>query len=563
MSLRSGRHILTINLEDYFQLAPLSRAIPQRYWARFETRVEKNTLATLDLLDEHQQKAVFFAIGSLAEQCPDVLREVVKRGHTIGSKGFYHRSLAEMPASTFREDAVRSRVALEKACGEAVNGYRIARGWFTGQDSWALDILADEGFEFDSSMRPIGLSSFGKPAQRTVFRHEGPKGGIWEIPLSACQAGPFSLPVAGGNYIRQFPDQFMRNRVANWVKQHNDPLVFYFHVWELDPDLPRISGVSRLDGLRQYRNLEAMPGRLRHYLETYRFDTPAAVLGLSKRETYRGQTTYAAPKIEKKTATCKRQPVTIAIPCFNEADNLVYLSNTLRRFIEDNDAGWDFSFVFVNDGSDDKTADELHKLFGAWKNTQVISHERNRGVAAATLTGIRAATTEVVCVLDADCSYDPAQLTKMVPMLTDGIDLVTASPYHPDGAVLNVPAWRLFISRSVSRLYHVLLNNRLATYTACVRVYRRSRAAQIKTDRGGYLGITEILVRLDQSGAKIVECPAILEARVLGSSKMKIVRTIGGHLALLARLAGWKLASLRQGRRVGAAVPFNAFNGSD
>jgi polysaccharide deacetylase family protein (PEP-CTERM system associated) len=541
------RHILTVNLEDYFQLGLLSRAIPQRYWPRFETRVEKNTLATLDLLDEHGHKAVFFTVGWLADKFPSLMREVVRRGHEIGSKGFYHRSLAQMSLEEFRADAVRSRNALEKNCGKAVTGYRIASGWFSEKDLRALDILAEEGFRYDSSLRPLGLALRGKPELRSVHYYKSPRGGgLWEIPLSAWQFGPLSLPISGGNYVRQFPHEFMRRRVSAWVRSTNNPLVFYFHVWELDPNFPRVLSVSKLNLLRQYRNLDAMPDRIRYYLRNYSFVSPAEYLDLPDEPVALAHQEVQLP-VTVVSKPVGGPPVTIVVPCYNEETSLTYLANTLDSFVEEFGHVFDFRFVFVDDGSKDRTHERMREIFGARANCEVVSHSNNRGVAAATLTGIKTARTEIVCVLDADCSYDPAQLAKMIPMLSADVDLVTASPYHAEGTVLNVPRWRLFLSRGVSWLYGAVLRNQLSTYTACVRVYRRSSAMNVKIENGGYLGIVEILVRLDQAGARIVECPAILEARVLGVSKMKVLRAIWAHLALLARLGVAKFAPAFQG----------------
>jgi glycosyltransferase involved in cell wall biosynthesis len=169
----------------------------------------------------------------------------------------------------------------------------------------------------------------------------------------------------------------------------------------------------------------------------------------------------------------------------------------------------------------------------------LVRHAQNRGVAAATLTGIRNSRTEVVCAIDCDATYDPRQLRRMVPMLTPDVDLVTASPYHPEGRVLNhLPAWRLVLSRGLSILYRYFHTQRLYTYTSCFRVYRRSAVVDIELRNQRFVGITEILSRLDKKGGRIVEYPAIMEVRLLGSSKMKILKTIWGHVVLMAQLLG-------------------------
>jgi glycosyltransferase involved in cell wall biosynthesis len=236
-----------------------------------------------------------------------------------------------------------------------------------------------------------------------------------------------------------------------------------------------------------------------------------------------------------------RTPVTVVVPCYNEELILPYLANTLKSVIASLEKDYELSFVFVNDGSKDGTAGALEKIFGGRPRTTIHHHETNRGVAAAILTGIRRASTELVCSIDCDCTYDPHELAKMIPLLTEGVDVVTASPYHPEGAVRNVPGWRLFLSRSSSFLYRRVLRQKLYTYTSCFRLYRRSAVVDLDIRETGFLGVAEILGKLDLRGARIVEYPAVLEVRMLGRSKMKTVRTILGHLRLMSRLLWLRL----------------------
>jgi dolichol-phosphate mannosyltransferase len=133
----------------------------------------------------------------------------------------------------------------------------------------------------------------------------------------------------------------------------------------------------------------------------------------------------------------------------------------------------------------------------------------------------------------------------MIPLLTEGVQLVTASPYHPAGGVRNVPGWRLFLSKGLSRLYRVVLHQKLFTYTSCFRVYRRQSTAQLDIRNTDFLGIAELLARGDLAGQRIVEYPTILDSRVLGQSKMKVASTIGGHLKLLSELARLRLSRSR------------------
>ena len=134
----------------------------------------------------------------------------------------------------------------------------------------------------------------------------------------------------------------------------------------------------------------------------------------------------------------------------NEEPVLPYLSNTLLHFASQAADRYRLHYVFVDDGSQDHTWKLLQEIFGDWSNCQLLRHESNKGVTAATMTGVAHATTETVCVMDCDCTYDPTQFFTMLGMLTDDVAMVTASPYHSRGEVRNVPNWRLFLSRGAS-----------------------------------------------------------------------------------------------------------------
>jgi glycosyltransferase involved in cell wall biosynthesis len=236
-----------------------------------------------------------------------------------------------------------------------------------------------------------------------------------------------------------------------------------------------------------------------------------------------------------------RTQATVVIPCYNETQSLPYLRNALQTVTARYQDALEFSFVFVDDCSTDGTWEMLHALFGSNPSCRFARHQRNRGIAAAIQTGIEQAHTEVVCSIDCDCTYDPQELGAMIPLLTDGVDLITASPYHSQGGVRNVRAWRLSLSKSASALYRLVLRQKLYTYTSCFRVYRRSAALDIKLREPGYVGLVELIGKLDLQGRRVVEYPTTLEVRLMGYSKMKIVRNILGHLSLLTRLAFLRL----------------------
>jgi glycosyltransferase involved in cell wall biosynthesis len=231
----------------------------------------------------------------------------------------------------------------------------------------------------------------------------------------------------------------------------------------------------------------------------------------------------------------KPQGVTIIVPCFNEEEGLVHLHRQLlavRTVLEQ----YEVRFILVDDGSTDDTWRLMNELFRDEPDVTAIRHATNLGIGAAILTGIREARTEIVCSCDADCSYDPRQLANMIPMLRPGVDLVTASPYHPLGQVVRVPRWRLLLSKTASQLYRYVLRQKLHTYTSCFRVYRRSVVLTVNLKRPGFLAVAELIGRLDLRGSIVLEYPARLTARVHGASKMRTAQVLFGHLQLIAEL---------------------------
>lgn len=531
------QHLLTVLVEDYFHVGAFEKLIQQRQWQHFDPRYERNTLKTLDLLDDFKVKATFFVLGWIAEQNPKLVREIAARGHEVASRGYYHRSLHYLTDEEFREDLRRTNRALEDACGQKIIGYRSAEKLSYKSDGWVLDVLAEEGMLYDASFLPKANDPNAKR-----FAHQHISGGrvIWEFPYSTRNLGGYLLPISGGNYFRQIPYTMLKYAVRDWHERHEAPFMLYFHVWELDPEQPRISAASSYNRIRHYRKLDKMEWVLKEYLRRYDFVCGAELLGVKEQV----RTHEAKPEIKDSvekivvsgSAGRELTPVTIVIPCYNEEPTLPYLANTLRSVEQELSEKYAANFIFVDDKSSDNTAAKITELFADRPNVTLIRHEQNKGVAAGILTGLRAAETEIVCSMDCDCTYDPHELAKMLPMLGEGVDMVTASPYHPKGGVRNVPEWRLFLSKGASFLYRRVLRSKLSTYTSCFRIYRRSAVADLKINENGFLGVAETLGKLDLSGGKIVEYPAVLEVRLFGFSKMKTARTILGHLKLLSHL---------------------------
>ncbi len=529
-------HILTVAVEDYFHSTALNQLVPDRHKERLESRVVQNTERAIDLLDRHNQRATFFVLGTLAEKHPKLVRRIFEAGHEVACKGYVRKLFSEHTEETFKEDVYRSKQAVEGALGRSVHGYRIAQGSIGDSDLWALDILTEAGFKYDSSIYPQGRSVAKNRKLQFPFRHHCEHGSIMEFPLSSLAIGGFSLQVAGGNYVRQLPTQAVSAAIAFWHRRYLSPFNMHFHVWELDADLPQIASAAGLTWIRQYRNLDLMEARLSRILEQYHFTSLAAMQLLVQEVLDHAPEPRArqpvVPMLEPRVDGEKTN-ISIVVPCFNESLVLSYLDRTLEDVTRSFSPRYNVSFLLVDDCSTDNTWELMQERFGDRDNVTLLRHEQNKGVAGAILTGIRAAKTEIVCSIDADCTYDPAQLADLLDLLGPDVAMVTASPYHRSGRVVGVPQWRLFLSRNLSRLYALTLNHDFATYTACFRAYRKSRVENLTLSDGGFLGVAEMLVQLDLAGEQLAECPATLETRLLGVSKLKTLRTIRGHLRLL------------------------------
>ncbi len=543
----SRTHLLTVAIEDYFQAGAFRGLIPADRWERFESRLTRGTHAVLQLLADTGNRATFFSCGWIADHHPELLREVVAAGHEVACQGYFQHALHDIPPAAFALDLRRSRTAVEQAIGQVVLGHRIGRHWLRPPDLWALGLVREAGFAYDASLRPLGRDGADDPASLVVHQRMLRAGSLWEVPVSSTSVGGWRVPIAGGNWFRQAPDAPLRHAAARWMRECDAPLVAYFHTWEFDPEQPRIAGTGVLQRLRHYRRLATMPTRLARLLGEHRFVSiaehlhlvPAPVVAVAAPPLLPVLTVQTIAPVSAATpATAPpRRPLTLLVPCFNEAQVLPYLRRTLLRFAAERGVGLELSYVFVDDGSNDSSAALLEQLAAELPRCTLLRHPANRGIAAALLTGFAACRTELVAVLDADCTFDPDQLPAMLDLLTDGVDVVSASPAHAAGAMKNVPAWRAAMSLGAAALYRRVLRQRLTSYTSCFRIYRMNALQGLVLADPGFCGVAEILGRLDLAGRRIVEFPALLETRLLGQSKLRVLRTVASHLRLLLRLA--------------------------
>jgi len=539
-------HILTVALEDYFHGPAFSKVISKKRWGHFETRFERNCMDVLDRLDQASAHATFFVNSWIARKRPGVLREVIERGHEIALAGQRGLSFRHMTRDSMRELLRRDRDIIEQQTSCKVLGFRVTDVLLQPRDLWALDELAGLGFRYDSSLSPFLWNFRSEPWRRHIHKNKSHSGEIWEVPLSSESIAGLFLPFAGGNYFRQYPEWLIQKLLAMGSGRAANPLVLYFRLWDFDPQQPRLQTGSLIRDFRHYRNSERMIRILNDLLGRFQFSSISEHLNLPALKNAAAVPvphSDAYPASSKANISHPRTPISVIVPCYNEEEGIPFLANNLASLGNDLSSQFDTEFILVDDGSKDQTWPLLEKHFGDNPSAKLIRHPQNQGVSAAIMTGLRH-SREIACSIDCDCSYDPGELKPMLNLLVPGVDLVTASPYHPSGTVLNVPGWRLLLSRASSALYRLVTARPLHTFTACVRVYRRSSAVDIPLRHTGFLGVAELLGKMTLINRKIVEHPATLEVRIFGQSKMRVLQTIFGHLGLLGQL-GWMRFKLR------------------
>jgi polysaccharide deacetylase family protein (PEP-CTERM system associated) len=265
---------LTVDVEDYFHVAAFAPNIHRDSWTARESRVVGNTGKLLAIFDRHEVSATFFVLGWVAQRHPQLVKAIAARGHEIACHGFSHRLVYEQTPEEFHEETRLAKNLIEDITGTAVRGYRAASYSIVRESLWALDILVELGFAYDSSIFPVHHDRYGiADAERIPHRLSTPNGNsIVEWPLSTAKILGCNLPVSGGGYFRLFPYWLTRWGLTSINRRERRPFVFYLHPWEIDPAQPRIAA-SWLSRFRHYNNLEKCEERLRRLLRDFRFGT--------------------------------------------------------------------------------------------------------------------------------------------------------------------------------------------------------------------------------------------------------------------------------------------------
>ena len=269
---------LTIDVEDYYQVSAFESSVRFEDWGNYDSRVERNTQRMLDILAEANVKATFFTLGYVAERHPAIVKAIHSAGHEIASHGYAHRLVYNMTPEGFRQDLRKSKRLLEDLTGTPVLGYRAASYSITKESFWSLDILVEEGFQYDSSIFPIrhdryGISGYPRFPHRVKVNGSS----LIEYPLSTVRIGGMVMPVAGGGYLRLFPYRFTRWALRQINHGEKQPAIIYLHPWEIDPDQPEMPS-SKLTRWRHRVNLDQTEGKFRGLVRDFKFGTIQEVI---------------------------------------------------------------------------------------------------------------------------------------------------------------------------------------------------------------------------------------------------------------------------------------------
>lgn len=261
---------LTIDVEEHFQVHAFEGVIRRSDWDRHPSRVVANTRRILGLLEEFGVRATFFVLGWVADRHPELVAEIAAGGHEVASHGHWHELVYRQTAAEFAEDLEQALGALGRAApGLRIVGYRAPSFSITKQSLWALDVLRDHGFQYDTSIFPIGFHDRYGMRDAPRFAHRAGNG-LWEIPPSTVRMGAQNWPVAGGGWFRALPLWITREAVRR-IHREGQPAVVYLHPWEFDPEQPRLRNAPWRSRLRHYVNLGRTEGRLRALLREFDF----------------------------------------------------------------------------------------------------------------------------------------------------------------------------------------------------------------------------------------------------------------------------------------------------
>lgn len=264
-------HHFTVDVEEYFQVSALEPYIARCHWEGMQSRVAVGVSCLLELLERYDTRATFFVLGWIADRHPSVVESIIGAGHEVASHGWEHRRVTRLTPAEFRESVRSTKSILEDITGAPVIGFRAPSFSIVPGLEWALDVLIEEGYRYDSSLFPVRRQGYGYPeGERDAHWLERPAGRLLEVPPATLRRWGRNFPAGGGAYFRLLPYRLIRAAVADYERR-TIPATFYIHPWEVDPKQPRIPLLSWRTRIRHYGGLERTVRRLERLLRDFRF----------------------------------------------------------------------------------------------------------------------------------------------------------------------------------------------------------------------------------------------------------------------------------------------------
>lgn len=274
-AIRPG-NAMTVDVEDYFQVSAFDPYVDRARWGEYESRVEANTDRILAKFEQYNVKATFFTLGWVADKYPAVVRRIVEGGHELASHGWDHIMVTRLTREEFGKDIQRAKQTLEDVTGAQVDGYRAPSYSFTSKNNWAHDVLAEQGYRYSSSVAPIKHDLYGIP-DAPRFAHTYADGAVIELPITTTRFLGRNIPCGGGGWFRLYPYALSSWAINRVRTDDGERSIFYFHPWEIDPQQPRVDGLSLRTRFRHYQNLTKMEPKIERLLKDFDWGTMAEV----------------------------------------------------------------------------------------------------------------------------------------------------------------------------------------------------------------------------------------------------------------------------------------------
>ncbi len=263
------KNAMTVDVEDYFQVSAFERYIKREEWNNIPSRVEMNTNKILDIFSANNVKGTFFTLGLVAEQHPQLIQRIIDEGHELASHGYEHIRVTQQTPKQFKNDVIRTKALLEDLSGKPIKGYRAASYSINNSNLWALDILAETGHLYSSSIYPIRHDLYGMPDAPRFQYYPRENQNIIELPITTLKMFDRTFPCGGGGFFRLYPYMLSKWAINRVNKKEKQSGMFYFHPWEIDTEQPRQKDLDIKTKTRHYMNLDKMEGRLIKLLKDF------------------------------------------------------------------------------------------------------------------------------------------------------------------------------------------------------------------------------------------------------------------------------------------------------